>query len=85
MTEELPQSVIDAASEAYCTRCKEQIVGSKSVTGTMMFNYYVPALGVRARGILCGACGIAFREFASPELADNPAYRAVVAELRSRW
>lgn len=81
----LPASVVDNAKRARCSRCKEQIVTSKTVSGTVMVNYYVPALGVKQRAILCGACGLLLRELLHPEILGDPTYRAVVEELRSRW
>lgn len=81
----LPAAVVDRAKEAKCSRCKIQVVESPAIRGTVMVSYYVPALGQRRRGVLCGACGIAFREFLMPELLDNPAYQQVAARLRQEW
>jgi hypothetical protein len=81
----LPQSVYDRASSAHCIRCKVRLLESPAVTGTVMVQYYVPALGVKQRGFLCGACGLDFRQFLMPELAEDQTFQAVVAELRSRW
>ncbi len=69
------------AAGAACTRCKIQIISSPSVTGTVFVQYYVPALGVNERGFLCGACGLAFREFLLPELTGDPVFRSAKAEL----
>lgn len=85
MNDDLSVEEIEEAEKACCTRCKEQIASSRSVIGTLMFNYYLPALGARTRGIMCGACGLAFREFVCPDIASDPVYRVVAAELRSRW
>lgn len=81
----LPASVVENAKQAKCSRCKETVVESKAMTGTVMVNYYVPAVGVRQRTILCGLCGLLLRELLHPELADNPTYQAVKAELRARF
>lgn len=83
----LPAAVVETAKKAKCTRCDVQIVeqGDEKMAGTVMVSYYVPALGVKQRGFLCGPCGLAFREFLVPSLETNPLYRAVVTELRSRW
>lgn len=81
----LPATVVETAKTAKCTRCATTVVDEPSIAGTLMLQYYVPALGVRQRAILCGACGLAFREFLLPPLAEDPTYQAVVAELRSRW
>ena len=81
----LPASVVERAKKAACSRCGEQIIESKGLTGTVFLNLYVPAIGTRERLFLCGPCGLAAREFLHPALLDNPVYRAVVAELRSRF
>lgn len=81
----LPASVVETAKKALCSRCKVQIVESEGKTGTVMVNYYVPALGVRQRTILCGKCGLLLRELLHPEVLDSPIYRAVVDDLRSNW
>jgi hypothetical protein len=81
----LPASVVENAKKAKCSRCKETVVESKAMTGTVMVNYYVPAVGVRQRTILCGLCGLLLRELLHPELADNPMYQAAKAELRARF
>lgn len=85
MSDHLPDEVIENASKAHCARCKVQIIAQPSVTGTVMVNYYVPALGVKDRGFLCGMCGLAFREFLMPELLDRPDFQAVKAQLQARW
>jgi len=76
---------VELAKTAACLRCGVQIVGSSSLIGTVMVNYYLPAVGIRKRGVLCGACGLVFREFLQPELEHNPAHQAIVAELRKLW
>lgn len=81
----LPASTVERAKSAHCSRCAAVVVDEPSIAGTLMLQYYVPALGVRQRAILCGACGLAFREFLLPSLAEDQTYQAVVAELRSRW
>lgn len=81
----LPASVVETAKEARCSRCKDQIVTSSAMTGTVMVNYYVPALSVRQRTILCGKCGLLLRELLHPELTDNLMYQAAVEKLRSTW
>lgn len=81
----LPASVVETAKKARCTRCGIQVVESKGMTGTVMINLYVPALGARERLMLCGACGLAAREFLHPELVDNPVFQAVKAELLARF
>lgn len=81
----LPDDVIENAKKAICSRCKVQVVESKALLGTVFLQLYVPALGVRKRLFLCGACGIAAREFLHPEIADDPAFQMVKAELLSRF
>lgn len=81
----LPADVVETAKKAKCSRCKAVVVEESSVTGTVMVSYYVPALGVRQRGILCGKCGLAFREWLYPELADSPEFQAVKTELLRRF
>jgi hypothetical protein len=81
----LPASVVETAKKARCTRCGIQVVESKGMTGTVMINLYVPALGARERLMLCGACGLAAREFLHPELVDNPVFQAVKAEFLARF
>lgn len=82
---DLPQEVVDLARTALCVRCKAVVADEPSRMGTVLLSYYVPVLGVRERTFLCGACGLGFREFLNPEMADNPQYLAVKAELQSRW
>lgn len=81
----LPASVVDNAKQAHCSRCKEQIVTSGAATGTVMVNYYIPALSVWRRAILCGRCGLLLRELLHPELLDDPTYLAASEMLRSSW
>lgn len=81
----LPDEVIKNASEAHCVRCGEQIIAQESMTGTVMVQYYVPALGVRERGFLCGLCGLAFKEFLRPDLLTNEAFQDMKVELQGRW
>ncbi len=81
----LPQEVIDKAREAVCARCQAVVVDEPSKTGTVMINYYVPALGVNERVYLCGACGLGFGEYLNPAKLSDPMYQAVKAELQSRW
>jgi hypothetical protein len=83
--EGLPDEVLERAKEATCGRCGEQIVGSPSMAGTVMVQFYVPATSARGRGFLCGACGLLFREFIDPSLADNPAYQSAARQLREMW
>lgn len=79
--EGMPAEVVDNAKKAKCARCEEVVVEAASMRGTVMVNYYVPALGKRDRVILCGMCGLAFREFIYPYLLDNPQYQAAKAAL----
>lgn len=81
----LPPEVVATARKAKCSRCKAVAVDEPSVSGTMMVNHYTPSLGTRVRGILCGACGLAFREFLTPEILQDPVYLALKAELQARW
>jgi hypothetical protein len=76
---------IERAKSAKCQRCKDDIVGSASMSGTVFVNYWVPAVGVRARMFLCGACGLAFREFMAPELTTDGQFQAIKNELLSKW
>ena len=80
-----PPELLAKAREAKCSRCEAVVVDEPSVTGTIMVSYYVPTLGVRHRVVLCGACGLAFREFIQPNLLQDPLYTAVKAELQARW
>ena len=83
--EPLPADVIETAKKANCSRCKIQIVGSKGLAGTVLYNLLVPLVGGRERGFLCGACGLALKEFLHPELADDATFQAVKLELQSRF
>lgn len=76
----LPQEVIDKAREAICVRCQAVVVDEPSRAGTVMINYYVPALGVRERVVLCGACGLGFGEY-----LNDPTYLAAKAQLQAMW
>lgn len=82
---DLPPEVIAKARDVKCSRCSVVVVDSSSVEGTTMVNFYAPTSGMRRRAVLCGACGLALREFLYPGLLDIPEYQAVAAELRSRW
>lgn len=77
----LPTEVIENALTAKCSRCGQQVVTAKSVTGTVMFNLVVPALGYRERGFLCGVHGLELKEFLHPEAAGNPEYQAAKAVI----
>lgn len=81
----VPQEMIDRASGATCSRCQVRLVDSRSVRGSVSFSLYVPAVGARDRGFVCGACGLALREFLHPELLHNPVFQAVKAELQSEF
>lgn len=81
----VPEEIIDRVSKATCVRCEEGILDTKSLPGTVLVAYEVPGLNVHRRAILCGACGLVFREFLHPELVDNAPFQAAVAELRSKW
>lgn len=81
----LPASVVETAKGAKCTRCGDQIIESKALTGTVFLNLYVPALGARERLFLCGVCGLAAREWLHPELQGNPMFQAVKTELLKRF
>lgn len=81
----LPQSVVDQAAKAHCSRCGAQVIETPSMAGSVFVQYYVPVLGVRDRRFLCGACGLAFREFIDPHLTEDAVFRAVAAELRRHW
>lgn len=82
---DLPASVVETAKQAKCSRCKETVVESSAMTGTVMVNYYVPALSVRKRTILCGKCGLLLRELLHPEILDDPTYLAASEMLRGSW
>lgn len=77
----LPASTVENAKQAKCSRCEEVVVETASMRGTVMVNYYVPAINVRRREILCGLCGLGFREFMYPHLVDNPQYQAAKTAL----
>lgn len=81
----LPADVVETAKKAKCTRCGDQVVESKALTGTVFLNLYVPALGARERLFLCGVCGLAAREWLHPELQGNPMFQAVKTELLKRF
>lgn len=81
----LPASTVENAKQAKCSRCKEVVVEAPGMRGTVMVNYYVPALGVRQRVILCGPCGLLLRELLHPEILDSPQYLAASEMLRSSW
>lgn len=81
----LPQQMVDTAREAKCSRCQAVVVDCPSASGAMMFNYYVPVIKNRERGILCGECGLLFREFVAPALAANPLYIRAKKMLQDEW
>ncbi len=81
----LPPEVIESAKKAECSRCKVKVVETKGAVGTVFLNIYVPGLGFRERLFLCGACGLAVREFLHPELADDAVFQAVKHELLARF
>lgn len=81
----LPADIVEMAKQARCSRCKEQVVESAGVHGTVMVNYYLPSLGTRNRAILCGPCGLLLRELLCPEVLDQPGYQAARDLLRSSW
>lgn len=85
MFEGLSSEQVAAAKSAKCARCKVPLVESKGLTGTVFVSYYVPLLGVKQREFLCGPCGLAFREFLYPELADNAAFQMAKTELLARF
>jgi hypothetical protein len=75
----------EAARRVSCSRCKETVVESPGIVGTVMFNYYTPTTGLRHRGALCGPCGLSFREFLHPEISGDPVYQEAAARLREAW
>lgn len=83
--EGLPQETVDTARQAKCTRCEAVVVDELSVLGVIMVSYYVPALGLRQRAILCGACGLLLRELLVPKIVEDPLYQTVKAELLGGW
>lgn len=82
---EIDEELREAARAAKCVRCKESIVDSSSLTGTVLVNYYIPAVDRKERHALCGMCGILFRQFLHPELEVDPTFRAAAAMLRVNW
>lgn len=81
----LPESVVSTAKSAGCQRCREPIVDGTSLEGTVFVSFEAVATGAHSRLILCGPCGIAFREFIIPALVDSPGFQAVKAKLLARW
>jgi hypothetical protein len=81
----LPPEVIEKAGEANCSRCGVQIVGAKSMLGTLMYNHYAPATGTQKRGFLCGECGLSFREFLYPHLERDELFQSVKEALQAKW
>lgn len=81
----LPDDVMATAREAKCARCDAVVVDEPSIVGTVMLNYYVPATGLKDRVVLCGMCGLVFREFLRPEVLNNPAFQAAKAALQEKW
>jgi ribosomal protein L37E len=82
---EMPPELAAKAQQANCTRCGVQIVRAKSMLGTIMVSYYVPALGIRQRGFLCGACGFGFREYLMPQLQEDATYTTIKDMLQAKW
>lgn len=74
--EGLPTETVERAKRASCSRCKIRIVDAPSLSGTVFVSYLVPSMSVREREMLCGACGLAFREFMYPELLDDQRFQA---------
>jgi hypothetical protein len=81
----MPPELAEKAKAANCARCRVQIVRAKSMLGTIMVSYYVPALGIRQRGFLCGTCGFGFREYLMPQLKEDPVYTTVKDMLQQKW
>lgn len=79
--EGMPAATVESAKQAKCARCETVVVEAGSIMGTVMVNYYVPALSVRRREILCGLCGLDFREFLHPWLKGDGAFQASKALL----
>jgi hypothetical protein len=50
-----------------------------------MVSYYTPATGHRNRIILCGSCGLSFREFICPSVVGDAGFQQAAAELRGAW
>lgn len=75
----------DPAQEVCCARCGERIADSRSLIGTVMVSYYTPATGHRNRIILCGSCGLSFREFICPSVVGDAGFQQAAAELRGAW
>jgi hypothetical protein len=81
----LPAALVEKAREAHCARCEVQLVEAASMIGSVMVNYYMPAIDARARVFLCGMCGLVFREFMTPSLVGQPDWVAVKTELQKKW
>lgn len=71
----LSAETVEAASKAHCVRCAIRIVDAPSLAGTVFVSFMVPSVSVRDRAMLCGACGLAFREFLYPYLADDDGFQ----------
>lgn len=74
MSDEITEQVLATAREAKCMRCGIPVVDAPTVTGTVMLNYYVPALGKRERLYFCGEHGLELREFLYPHIKEDPVY-----------
>jgi hypothetical protein len=82
---EIPDETMETARKALCSVCKKPVVDAPGMSGIVMVNTYVPAINSRERVILCGAHGLALREFLHPDILKDPVYLAVKKELTFRW
>lgn len=85
MSEEITDEVLATAREAKCERCGIPVVDAPSATGTVLLNYYVPALGTKDRVFLCGEHGLEFREFLYPHVKEDPEYVNAKALLQEHF
>lgn len=75
----------EAALSTKCARCQVVIAEESSVAGTTMVSFYTPATGNRQRMFLCGLCGLAFKEFMIPQLADDESFQQAKTALQAAW
>lgn len=83
--EPIPAPVMELAARARCSRCSTSIVDDPSMIGSMFVSSYSPQNDSRNRFTLCGRCGLLFREFIKPDLANDQTYLEAKQVLLELW
>lgn len=78
---DLDERAEEAARNATCMRCQVVILGEASAVGMVFGRIIVPVTGIQENYQLCGKCGLALREFLTPELLQDQHYLGVKTQL----